>query len=417
MSKLRVFSGHKLNGKINICSSKNALLPILAGATLCSGEVVLFDVPNFTDISKMCDILRSLGASIAKVGSTASINAKLVDKFLVTHQLSKDIRSSILFLGALLSRFKQAVVSYPGGCKIGNRPIDLHLKGLKTLGVNITEKHGYLYCDGKNMHSDTIVFEKQSVGATQNLMLASVFLSGKTVLKNCAKEPEVADLAKFLNSMGAKVFGAGTNTITIFGVDKLHSTTYKAIGDRIVAGTYLVATAMTGGNVEICNILPQHLGAVLKKLCFCGCNVSIKNDKINISASGKCNALKSITTGVYPKFPTDMQSAFLSLMAISKGSCKIRETLFDGRFKQVPDLIKMGAKIDVVCNWAKVTGVKRLSGADVCATDLRAGAGLVLCGLVADGYTTIDNVECIDRGYDHIEAELGLLGADIVRLS
>lgn len=417
MEKLKVHSGHKLFGSIDICSSKNALLPILAGSVLCDGEVTLLNIPNFSDIDKMCAILRSLGAGVIRFGNTISINAKIIDKTVVSYELGKDIRASIIFLGAILSKFKTCKIGQPGGCMIGSRPIDLHIKGLRALGAKIIEEHGYLFCDGKDMKASTFTFEKQSVGATENLMLASVLLKGNTILHNCAKEPEVVDLANFLNSMGANVCGAGTNTITIYGVEKLHSTTYQAIGDRIVAGTYLVATAITGGNVEICNINPKHLGYVLKKLAFCGCNIIAKNDRILLSAEKRCKSLKSITTGVFPKFPTDMQSAFLTLMAVSKGSCVIQEKLFDGRFKQVPELVKMGAKIDVFCNMAKVVGVERLSGADVSATDLRAGAGLVLAGLNADGYTTIDNIHFIDRGYDHIERDLSLLGAEIERIS
>ena len=283
MEKLRIHSGHKLFGSLSVCSSKNALLPILAGAVLCDGDVTLFDVPNFSDISKMCDILRSLGANVTKFENTLYINSKWFDKNIVSHELGKDIRASIIFLGALLSRFKKATISYPGGCNIGARPIDEHLRGLRALGVKIFEEHGYLYCNGENMKPTTYTFQKQSVGATENLMLASVFLKGKTVLKNCAKEPEIADLANFLNNMGAKVFGAGTSTITIYGVDRLFGTEYMPIGDRIVAGTYLVATAMTGGDVEICNISPKYLNAVLKKLSFCGCNIDAKNDRIIIS--------------------------------------------------------------------------------------------------------------------------------------
>lgn len=416
MEKLRVYSGKKLSGKIDICTSKNAILPILAGCILSSEEIVLQNIPDFADIAKMCSIMQTLGAKIIKEKSDLHINCVALDKYFVNHEQCKDLRGSIVLLGALLSRFRFGVVSYPGGCNIGSRPIDLHIKALKELGVKIIEEHGYLFCDGKNMKPATIVFNKQSVGATENLILASVMLKGKTVLNNVAKEPEIIDLANFLNSMGANIRGAGTNTITIYGVEKLHSTTYTPIADRIVAGTYMVAVAMTGGNVEFCKIQPHHLKSITKKLAVCGCNVDIKNDKIIMSASKRCNALRSLTTGTYPKFPTDMQSAFLSLMCVSKGNCTIYETLFDGRYKQVPELIKMGAKIDVLCNIAKVQGVQKLSGADVVATDLRAGAGLVLCGLVADGYTTISDVYHIDRGYDHIENDLCKLGADIVRL-
>lgn len=416
MQKLKVHSGNKLFGSIDICSSKNAILPILAGSIVCNDVVTLNKIPNFSDINKMCEILQSIGAKVTKQNNILQINGSYCDKYLVSNLLGKDLRASILLLGTLLSKFKYAVVGYPGGCNIGSRPIDLTINGLKALGVKITEEHGYLYCDGKNMKPATVCFSKKSVGATENLILASVLLKGKTVLQNVAKEPEITDLANFLNSMGAKIFGAGTSQITIYGVDKLCGTNYIPIADRIIAGTYMVAVAMTGGSVEFCNINPEHLKIVLKKLAVCGCNFDIKNDKIKISANDRCKSLKSITTGTYPKFATDLQSAFLSLQTISKGKCVITENLFEGRFKQVPELIKMGADISVVCNMATVKGVKQLSGADVTATDLRAGAGLVLCGLVADGYTTIYDIHHIDRGYDHIEVDLSKLGADIERI-
>ena len=417
MEKLKIHSGHKLTGRIDICSSKNAILPLLAGSVLCDGVVILNKIPNFSDINKMCEILQSVGANITKQGDILQIDGRVCDKFLISNELGRNLRASILLLGALLSKFRFGVVGYPGGCNIGARPIDLTINGLKSLGVKIVEQHGYLYCDGKNMKPNTIKFEKISVGATENLMLASVFLKGKTVLKNVAKEPEIVDLANFLNSMGAKICGAGTSQITIYGVESLHSTQYTPIADRIIAGTYMVAVAMTGGNVEICNINPFHLKSITKKLAVCGCNIDIKNDKIKVSANDRCRALRSITTSTYPKFPTDMQSAFLSLQTVSKGKCVITENLFEGRFKQVPELIKMGADIKVVCNMATVKGVNKLSGADVVATDLRAGASLVLCGLVADGYTTVYDIKHIDRGYDHIETDLSKLGADIVRIN
>ena len=416
MEKLRVHSGHKLFGELKICSSKNALLPIIAASIMAEGEVNLYDVPNFVDIQKMFEILKSLSAEVIFADGNAHINSKTTSNFFVSHELGKDIRGSIVMLGALLSKFKKAIVSYPGGCNIGSRPIDLHIKGLRALGVKIHEEHGYLYCNGENMKPTTFEFEKQSVGATENLIMAAVLLNGKTVLKNCAKEPEIVDLACFLNRLGANVYGAGTSKITIYGVKKLHGANYKVIGDRIVAGTYLVAAAITGGDVEICNINPEFLKSTLKKLSYCGCNIKTKNDRIRLSATERCKALRSITTGVHPKFPTDMQSAFVSLMAVSHGSSIVCDRLFEGRFKQVPDLIKMGAKIECGCNFAKIVGVEKLSGADVSATDLRAGAGLVLAGLNADGYTTIDNVHLIDRGYDHIERDLSLLGAEIERI-
>ena len=416
MEKLRIFGGRKLCGSVDICTSKNALLPILAGAILCDGIVTLQDVPDLVDIAKCVGILQGLGAGVIRFGSILQIDARQVDKSVVTFALGKDIRASILFAGALLSKFQKCKASYPGGCNIGARPIDLHIKGFQTLGVKTSEEHGYLVCDGSQMHSGIVEFSKVSVGATENLMLASVFLPGKTVLKNVAKEPEIVDLANFLNKMGAKIFGAGTNRITIYGVKKLNGTTYRPIPDRIVAGTYLVAGAISGGEVEICHILPKHVESITKKLARCGCNVTVKNDKILLSAKDRCLAPTLVTTGVYPKFPTDMQSIFLPLLAVSKGRCIVKERIFENRFRIVPELIKMGAKIDLQCGKAVVNGVPKLSGADVVATDLRAGAGLVLAGLSANGYTTVEDVYHIDRGYPKIENGLLALGAEIERM-
>ena len=416
MDKLRVFGGKKLFGSVDICTSKNALLPILAGSVLCNGAIVLDKVPNFSDIEKCLTILKSLGAGIIQCDDTIQIDAKNVDKQYIDYNLGKDIRASILFAGSLLAKFKKAVVCKPGGCNIGARPVDLHIAGLKALGVKIEEKHGYFFCDGSNMKSGVVEFAKQSVGATENIMLASVFLNGKTTIKNCAKEPEVVDLANFLNKMGAKIFGAGTSKITIYGVKKLVGTEYTAIPDRIVAGTYLTGTAIAGGHVEICHILPKHIESITKKLLLCGCKLDIKGDKIKISAENRCKSPHSLTTGVYPKFATDMQSIFLPLLATSKGTCVVKEKIFETRFKCASELVKMGANIQTFCDKAVVHGVKKLSGANVVASDLRAGAGLVLAGLVADGYTTIENVHYIDRGYPKIETDLKKLGADIERI-
>lgn len=416
MDRIRVFGGKKLNGKIQVCSSKNSLLPILAGTVLSDGIVELQNVPNFLDVEKSVEILKSLGAGIIKYEDVLQIDSRMIDKQYVSYELGKDIRASILYVGALLAKFKKAVVCKPGGCNIGARPIDLHIDNLKKLGVKIREEHGYLFCDGSEMHSAEIQFSKQSVGATENLILASVFLKGKTVLKNCAKEPEVVDLANFLNKTGAKIYGAGTSKIVIHGVTKLDGVIYKAIPDRIVAGTYLVATAICGGDVEICNIVPKHIESITKKLYNCGCKLDVKDDRIYMSANGKCKSPKSLTTGVYPRFPTDMQSIFLPLLAVSNGTCVVREKIFETRFKMCYELVKMGAKINVFCDKAVVYGVDKLSGANVVATDLRSGAGLVLAGLVADGYTTVENAHFIDRGYPQIEKDLQKLGAEIERL-
>lgn len=416
MDKLRVFGGKKLFGSVDICTSKNALLPILAGCVLSDGIVELNNVPNFSDIEKSLDILKSLGAGVIRFDDNVQIDATNIDRQYIDYNLGKDIRASILYAGSLLAKFKKAVVCKPGGCNIGARPVDLHIAGLKALGVKIEENHGYLFCDGSNMKSGVVEFAKQSVGATENIMLASVFLNGKTTIKNCAKEPEIVDLANFLNKMGAKIFGAGTSKITILGTDKLHGINYTAIPDRIVAGTFMVAAAITGGNVEICHVLPKHVESITKKLLFCGCKLDIKSDRIKISAEKRCKSPKSLTTGVYPKFPTDMQSIFLPLLATSKGTCVVKEKIFETRFKCAGELTKMGANIQTFCDKAVVHGVKNLSGANVVASDLRAGAGLVLAGLVADGYTTVENVNYIDRGYPKIETDLQKLGAEIERI-
>ena len=318
-------------------------------------------------------------------------------------------------LGSLLTKFKKALVAYPGGCNIGTRPIDLHLKGLRSLGVKIDEKHGFIDCDGSNMKAGFVHLDFPSVGATENLMMACVKLKGKSVIYNAAKEPEIIDLQNFINSMGGKISGAGTSTITIIGVDHLHSTNYTPISDRIVAGTYLIACAMTGGHIKLKNTIPEHNLAVITKLKQSGCDVDLFENEIEIKSSGKLKSC-AIETQPYPGFPTDLQNQMLALQTISKGTGIIVENLFETRFKIYGELTKMGADITIRDRMALIKGVDKLYGATVTASDLRGGAALVIAGLSASGYTTVEDIYHIDRGYKNMENDLNILGAEIKRI-
>lgn len=416
MSKLIINGGNKLNGELEISSSKNAYLPIIAGCILAGGEVVLHRYPDYTDTDNMCNILTHLGARTKKQDDCLVVNCENLSHYDIPTELAVVVRSSIFALGAIVSRFRKAKVAYPGGCEIGARPIDIHLSGLRQLGVKIVERHGYIYCDGKDMHSANIVLDFPSVGATENLMMASVLVKGETVLYNCAKEPEIVDLQNFLNTLGAKISGAGTDKIVIEGVKKLHGGEYTPIRDRIIAGTYMIACAMCGGDVTLKGVNPAFLHSLISKIDKYACQITCDYDKIRVQSSGKSVALGKVETAVYPGFPTDLQAQILALQTISSGSCMIVENLFESRFKHVPELIKMGASIHVKDRIALVKGVDKLFGADVMATDLRGSASLVLAGLVAEGYTTLSSTKYIDRGYEHIERELSLLGGDIKRV-
>lgn len=417
MAKLIINGGKKLFGTINIPSAKNTILPILAGCVLVDGEVVLKKYPKFTDIIKMTGIIEDLGANCKQLKNTLFVDANKINNFTITTERASELRSSIFTLGALLGRFKKAKVAYPGGCAIGARPIDLHLKGLEILGCKIIEKHGYIYCDGSEMKGADIHLDFPSVGATENLMMAAVCISGITHIYNCAKEPEIVDLQNFLNKCGADIKGAGSDVITISGVNKLlHGCTYSPIGDRIIAGTYAIATAMTGGDVTIRNIEPKHILSLIHKLRQMGCQIITKANSVRVICENRCKSLTKIETMPYPGFPTDLQAQIMALQCVSDGICILVENLFESRFKHVGELAKMGAKITIHDRSALIVGVDKLYGADVYASDLRAGACLVISGLVAEGYTTVNNIELIDRGYLSIEKDLQLLGADIIRV-
>ena len=416
MDKIVVKGGNSLIGELEISSAKNSYLPILAGSILCSGEVVLHKYPKYDDVINMIEILENLGGKSQVQDSSLILDMKNLSGYEIPRELASLTMSSIFSLGSILGRFKYAKVAYPGGCEIGARPIDLHIKGLEALNVKVVDRRGYLTCDGKNMRGGDVHLDFPSVGATENVMMAGVLSKGKTRIFNAAKEPEIVDLQNFLNKAGAKIKGAGTTTITIEGVEKLGSVEYTPIPDRIIAGTYIIATAMCGGDVMLTNAKSEHLQALISKLDNNCCKISVKGDKIRVISNGRHKSINKIETMPYPGFPTDLQPQIMALETISDGTCVIVENLFETRFKHVGELVKMGAQILVEGRSAVIKGVEKLYGAEVTATDLRGGAGLVLAGLVADGYTTISNIGQIKRGYESIESDLKKLGADIKKV-
>ena len=416
MGKLLINGKKKLFGEIEISASKNAYLPILAGCVLGNKKITLECYPNYLDTENMCKILQNLGAKVKKHDDVLEVDPQLINKTEIPNELASLVRSSIFMLGAIVGKFRKAKVAYPGGCEIGARPIDIHINGLKKLGVKIIEKHGYIYCDGSKMKPATIILDFPSVGATESLMMASVLLDGETVLYNVAKEPEIEDLQNFLNSMGAKIYGAGTDKIVVQGVKKLGGTTYSPIKDRIVAGTYLIATMMCGGKVTVKGVKSEHLHTVISKLEKSACKFKCKSDTITVTASKRPKSVGKIETAVYPGIPTDLQAQIATLQSISEGSSLLIENVFESRFKYVPELIKMGADINQKDRVLLINGVKTLYGADVTGTDLRGAVSLVLAGLSAEGYTTVDNSQYIDRGYADVVKELSSLGAEIKRL-
>ena len=416
MSKYIINGGYKIDGGIEVECAKNAYLPILAGTILCEDEVILKSCPNFVDVKNMCKILEKLNMKVTFQSGAVIINGENANANFVPVDIAKLLRSSIFTMGAMLGRFKKARVAYPGGCDIGLRPINFHLKGLKDIGVKITESHGIINCDASNMCGGVVHLDFPSVGATENIMLCAVLGKQIVTIMNAAREPEILDLANFLNSMGAKITGAGTSTIEIEGVEKLHGTEYKPIGDRIIAGTYLLAGAITGGQIEVKGCNTQYFASLIDKLHNSGCILRVKSDKIYLKSPKTLKSVGFVQTMVYPGFPTDLQSQILTLQTVSKGCCVIQENLFESRFKFVPELIKMGANVRVKERTAVVEGVPYLSGAEVYAKDLRGGASLVLAGLNAHGYTTVNDIYHIERGYNNLDLALNSLGACVKRI-
>jgi UDP-N-acetylglucosamine 1-carboxyvinyltransferase len=417
MEKYIINGGNKLYGEVKIQTAKNAVLPILAATVLTDNEIRIVNVPKITDVGNMLNILRCLGCKTYFEGDDVVVDSSLANSYKIPSELARELRSSVFLLGSVVSRFKRAKIAYPGGCDIGLRPVDLHLNGLKRLGVDIVEENGYIICSCEKLVGNEIMLDCPSVGATENIMLAAVKAEGRTVIKNSAREPEIEDLQKFLNTIGAKVSGAGSGTIVIDGVKKLGGCSFLPVFDRIEAGTFLISTAMCGGEVCCDGVCAENLSSLIHKLRENGCKIHIKSDKIIIENHKRLCSVKSIETQPYPGFPTDLQAQMTALCCICNGQSIITENLFETRFKYVPELRKMGADITVVDRNAFVRGVEKFRGATVLAQDLRGGAALVLAALSAEGLSEVLNISHIDRGYGNFEYKLRSLGADIVRVA
>lgn len=415
MYKYIIKGGNKLHGETYISGSKNASLPILA-ATIISGKTTkLYNVPDIEDVKTTLEILKSLGCRIKKEKNRIIINSKDASKTVIPDELMRKLRSSVIIVGAIISRFSNAKFSYPGGCDIGARPIDLHLQNFEKIGIKIDENSRYIECKCDKIESKNIELDFPSVGATENIILASILGEHEIIINNAAKEPEIIDLANFLNKMGAKVYGAGSNIIKIFGVKKLKDVSYKIMPDRIEAGTILIAGAITGGMVKINNVVPEHIGPLLNKLSESGCEIKTINNTISLIANKRLNAV-DIKTMPYPGFPTDLQPQFATLMCLSRGTSIITENIFENRFKFMQEIQRMGAKATIHGKTMVIKGVKKLHSADVESTDLRGGASLVLAGLAAKGITTVGKLEYLLRGYEDFDKKLVDLGADIIRV-
>ncbi len=416
MAKLIIKGGRRLEGEIDSQGAKNSILPILAATVLCGGKSVIHNCPELQDVRITVKILERLGCTTRRQGRVLIVDSSDISEHIIPDDLMRQMRSSIIFLGAVLTRFGRAVVSLPGGCEIGNRPIDLHIKALKMLGVEIKEEHGYIDCRMEKPHGEKIHLDFPSVGATENIMLAACMIDGETVITNAAREPEIVDLENFLNKMGAKISGAGSDVIKIVGVKKLYGVEHTIIPDRIAGATYLLAGAITGGNVILRNANPNHMGAMISTLGEMGCRIySEKSRVILTTPSLRLKAASKLVTMPYPGFPTDIQSPFMALSSVCEGTGIFVENIFENRFQHVEELARMGADIKVDGRVAVVLGVPKLSGAKVVAKELRGGAALVIAGLSAEGITEIDNVKYIDRGYEDIEKYLSICGANIRR--
>lgn len=417
MDKLVIEGGKPLSGTIVIQGAKNAALPIMAATILAEGITTLDHVPHLLDIDVMLSILRELGCRTEHKGKTVVIDTETAHTPHVPESLMKQMRSSIFLMGPLLARFGEAEVYLPGGCAIGERKINLHLDGLKALGAEIEEIGNRILCRAEKLRGADISLQFPSVGATENIMMAAALAEGRTTISNAAREPEIGDLQNFLNAMGAKIFGAGTDTISIEGVESLQPCRYKVIPDRIVAGTIMTAAAATRGQVTLLNTQPSHLTSLIHVLRRAGVQIMIDGDIIKVGCATRAKAVERIVTAPYPSFPTDLQSQMMVLLALADGTSIMKETIFEGRLKHVDELSRMGADIRVDGNEAVIRGVPRLYGATVAATDLRAGAALVIAGLAAKGKTIVEQIHHIDRGYDQIEHMLSRLGARISRYS
>lgn len=412
-NRFEITGGNKLFGKVCAKSAKNAVLPILAASILAEEESSVLDCPDITDVRAMTDILKLLGAKVKTEDGTVAVSGKVCAPE-VPKELAAKMRSSVFLLGSLLASCGKASIFRPGGCNIGVRPIDIHIAGLKALGVKIVETEDSVLCDGQNMRSADVTLKGVSVGATENMMTASVFLDGRTVIRNAAKEPEIVDLQNFLNASGARIRGAGTSVIEIEGVKKLHGVTYKPIPDRIVAGTLMCAVAACGGEVEIENTRSEHLFSVMRKLQKSACQFRDSCGKIVVSSCARPKSF-AVSTGPYPGFPTDMQAQFMAVAAVADGESVVCENLFETRFNHAAQMKRLGAKITIRKNVATIFGVPELSGASLECFDLRGGAATVIAALAAKGESEVFGVEHVDRGYEKFENTLASLGAVIKR--
>ncbi len=415
MDKIVIKGGYPLRGKIKVSGSKNAALPILAATLLTEGKSEIRNLPRLADIQTMTKLLKELGLKVQLRGNKAKLTSNGIHRHIAPYDLVRTMRASVLVLGPLVARLGKAKVSLPGGCAIGARPINLHLKGLEAMGAKIKVEHGYVEAEAKKLQGATIHFDTVTVTGTENLMMAATLAEGTTVLENAAMEPEVIDLAQWLIRLGAKISGAGTSTITIEGVEKLSGGSYQVMPDRIEAGTFLIAGCLPGGKLLVQGIKPEFVEALLTKLQETGAKVEISKEGILITAPKKVQSV-DISTTTYPGFATDLQAQFMALMTVAEGSSVIRENIFENRFMHVGELVRMGAEVKLEGNSAMIRGVKGLSGAPIMATDLRASASLVIAGLAAEGITEISRVYHIDRGYEKIEKKFRKLGAKIKRV-
>lgn len=417
MDKLVINGSKRLTGEIEVHGSKNSVLPILAACVLSQGENIIHNCPMLSDVDAALKILVELGCKVKREEHTVCVDSSGVNGFEISDSLMREMRSSVIFLGAILGRTGKAVLSTPGGCEIGLRPIDMHISAMEQLGAEVFEEHGRLHFECKNgLHGARVILPFPSVGATENIMIASCVAKGTTIITNAAREPEISDLADFLNGCGAKIHGAGDSTIIIDGVERLTATTHTVIPDRIAASTYLLAGAITHGRVCIKEIIPAHLGALIPVLKQSSCDISVSNRWICISSPPRLSRVKTVRTMPYPGFPTDVQAPLTAMLSVADGTSVVVENIFECRYKHVSELIRLGAKINVEGRTAVIEGVPYLTGASVVSPDLRGGFALVIAGLAAKGETVISGVEHIDRGYENPEKLLSALGADIKRI-
>ena len=413
MSKIKIEGGHLLKGVINISGAKNSVVALIPAAILCDEETTITNVPQITDVDNLEKILMCLNAKIKRDGNSVTIDSTSVKNIVIPEELSVQLRASYYFMGALLGKFHKVEMYFPGGCSIGERPIDLHLKGFIKMGATVEEDGNYIKIEAKELTGNKIYLDIPSVGATINIMLAAVRAKGKTIIENAAQEPEIVNVATYLNNMGAKITGAGTSIIKIEGVNNLKGCFHEVIPDRIEAGTYLIIAALLGNNLTINKIIPSHIESLISKLKEAGVKMEIGEDYITVKEIGNYKAVK-VKTLVYPGFPTDLQQPLIPFLTQCNGLSKVTETIWENRFQNIPDIVRMGANIKVNENrTAIVRGKTKLTGCEVSATDLRGGASMLICGLIADGITTIDNIKYILRGYDNIVEKLKEVGAKI----